>query len=70
MSKERLDRWDARARAYLILSVERKGDMPSRAEYRARWKASEFDKAIMRVFGGGLDGENIKLPMTKRGSRG
>ena len=53
----------------MILGVERKGDLPSRAEYRARWKASEFDKAIIRVVGGGLDGENIKLPMTKRGRR-
>ena len=69
MSKERIDRWDARARAYLILGVERQGEKPSRAEYRARFKASEFDKAIMRVFGGGLDGDHVKLPMTKRGRR-
>ncbi len=69
MSQARTDKWDARARAYLMLPVERQGDKPSRAEYRARFKASEFDKAVMRVFGGGLDGESIKLPMTKRGRR-
>ncbi len=69
MSQARIDRWNARARAYLVLGVERKGNRPSRAEYRARFRAKEFDKAIMRVVGGGLDGEHVKLPMTKRGRR-
>lgn len=67
MSQSRTDKWDGRAKAYLILGVERKGDRPSRAEYRARFKASEFDKAIMRVVGGGLQGDHINLPITMEG---
>ena len=46
-----------------MLPVESKGDKPSKAEYRARFKGKEFDKAIMRIARG-----EVKTNRTLQGS--
>jgi len=49
MSQSRIETWNDRAKTYLALPAVRKVNTPSKAEFRARFKKSEFDKALERL---------------------